>query len=206
MELNEKQIHILLVAEKLIAESGFDGASVRKIAKAAKVNVAMISYYFGSKEKLLSALMTYRTSDFRIKAESVLSENSSYLERVDLLIALVIKRIHANRRMYKIVHFEYSNENRKLDVEHYVNQKLENYSVIENFIKAGQEAGVFTKNVDISLIFPTILGTYFNFYYNKPFFKVIHHLDNANDLDDFVFNTLTKHVQKTIKALLTYEI
>lgn len=206
MELNEKQIHILLVAEKLIAESGFDGASVRKIAKAAKVNVAMISYYFGSKEKLLSALMVYRTSDFRIQAESVLSKNLEYLERVDLLIALVIKRIHANRRMYKIVHFEYSNENRKLDVEHYVNQKLENYAVIENFIKAGQEAGVFTKNVDISLIFPTILGTYFNFYYNKPFFKVIHHLDKPNDLDDFVFNTLTKHVQKTIKALLTYEI
>ena len=40
-------------AEELFAEKGFSGTSVRDIADAADVNVAMISYYFGSKEKML---------------------------------------------------------------------------------------------------------------------------------------------------------
>ena len=55
MELNDKQIQILETAEKLFAENGFDGTSVRQISKAADINIAMISYYFGSKEKLIGS-------------------------------------------------------------------------------------------------------------------------------------------------------
>ncbi len=51
MEYNEKQLQILEVAEKLFAANGFDGTSIRDIASEAEVNIAMISYYFGSKEK-----------------------------------------------------------------------------------------------------------------------------------------------------------
>ena len=206
MDLNEKQIQILEVAEKLFAENGFDGTSVRHIAKEADVNVAMISYYFGSKEKLLGTLMIHRASDFRIQAESVLTEEMSYLDRIDSLIEFAIKRIHSNRRMYKIIHFEYSNVSRQIDFDNYLDQKLENYKLIENFVKDGQSAGVFSKTVDIPLIFPTILGTYFNFYYNKSFFQRMHGLDNITSFDDFVYKKLTPHIQKTIKALLTYEI
>ncbi|MEO6348401.1 MAG: TetR family transcriptional regulator, partial [Aquaticitalea sp.] len=59
MSLNDKQIQILEVAEKLFAEHGFDGTSVRQIAHEADINIAMISYYFGSKEKLLEALFNF---------------------------------------------------------------------------------------------------------------------------------------------------
>ena len=44
MELNEKQIKILEVAEKMFAENGYDGTSIRAIAKEADINIAMISY------------------------------------------------------------------------------------------------------------------------------------------------------------------
>ena len=40
---NEKQICILQVAEKLFAEKGFDGTSIRDISKAAEINIAMVS-------------------------------------------------------------------------------------------------------------------------------------------------------------------
>lgn len=49
-DFNDKQIEILLVAEKLFSEHGFDGTSIRDIAKEANINIAMISYYFGSKK------------------------------------------------------------------------------------------------------------------------------------------------------------
>jgi AcrR family transcriptional regulator len=52
MDFNDKQIKIMEAAEELFAEKGFSGTSVRDISDAADINVAMISYYFGSKEKI----------------------------------------------------------------------------------------------------------------------------------------------------------
>lgn len=205
MELNDKQIQIITEAEKLFAENGFAGTSVRQIAKEAGVNVAMISYYFGSKERLLEAMLIYRSADFRMELETVLSIENSTLEKVDEVVALIIRRVHHNRRMYKIIHFEYSNDTRKIDFENYINQKLSNYKVIEEFVIKGQKEGVFSKDLNIPLTVPTILGTYFNFYYNLRFFEVLHNITDEASLDNYVHTTLTQHIQKTIKALLTYE-
>jgi AcrR family transcriptional regulator len=47
---------ILRVAEQLFAEHGYNGVSVRTLTSAANVNLAGISYYFGSKEGLLAAI------------------------------------------------------------------------------------------------------------------------------------------------------
>ncbi len=204
MELNEKQIQILEVAEKLFAENGFDGTSVRQIAKEADVNVAMISYYFGSKEKMLEVLLGYRMADFKIQLESILSKKTSYPEKIDEIVAFVVMRIHKNRRTHKIVNLEYSKDSRSINFEKYLQQKDENYRVIEAFVKQGQEEGVFSKKVNIPLIIPTIMGTYFHFYYNKRFYTSLHNLTDEISLDEFVHTTLTKHIQQTIKALLTY--
>ncbi|SDS25865.1 DNA-binding transcriptional regulator, AcrR family [Gillisia sp. Hel1_33_143] len=205
MELNDKQIQIITEAEKLFAENGFAGTSVRQIAKEAGVNVAMISYYFGSKERLLEAMLIYRSADFRMELDTVLSIENSTLEKVDEVVALIIRRVHHNRRMYKIIHFEYSNDTRKIDFKNYINQKLSNYKVIEEFVIKGQKEGVFSKDLNIPLTVPTILGTYFNFYYNLRFFEVLHNITDEASLDNYVHTTLTQHIQKTIKALLTYE-
>ncbi len=205
VSLNDKQIQILAVAEELIAKNGFDGTSVRDIAKAAKVNIAMISYYFGSKDKLLEALFLYRISDFRMVLETVLSQDLSFFEMMDEIVALTIKRIHKNRRIHKIVNFEFSNGTRDIDFDLYVNQKKENLLVIDNFIKKGQEEGVFNKNVNIQMLTPTILGTYFHFYYNKRFYQSLLELEDDQAIDNYVHTTLTQHVQQTIKAVLTNE-
>ena len=43
---------LLDAAEKLFAENGFDGTSVRSITQLAKCNIAAVNYHFGNKEKL----------------------------------------------------------------------------------------------------------------------------------------------------------
>ncbi|MDG3583728.1 TetR/AcrR family transcriptional regulator [Galbibacter pacificus] len=206
MEFNEKQIHIFEVTERMFAENSYDGTSIRAIAKEAGINIAMISYYFGSKEKLLEQLLNYKTANFTIELESALSSSDDYLKKVDNIITLLVRRIHKNRRVYKIIHFEYSNGNRQIDFESYLKTKKENYSIIERFIKNGQLAGVFSKDVNIPLIVPTVLGTYFNFYYNKRSYEATYQLDPNVSLDDFVHTTLTDHIKRAIKALLTYEM
>ncbi len=48
---------ILAAARTLFGERGFDGATMRGIAAAAGVDVALISYHFGSKDQLFAAAM-----------------------------------------------------------------------------------------------------------------------------------------------------
>ncbi len=48
---------ILEAARTLFAERGYDGATVREVAKAAAVDPALIYHYFGSKQRLFVAAM-----------------------------------------------------------------------------------------------------------------------------------------------------
>ena len=75
-ELNEKQISILEIAEELFAIQGYHGTSIREIADKASINIAMISYYFGSKEKLLETLFQYRIGSSTIQLEHLNSNKS----------------------------------------------------------------------------------------------------------------------------------
>lgn len=53
-------------AGRLFADLGFEGVSTREIAKAAHVNISLISYYFEGKEGLYMAVF----EDFAVKAQS----------------------------------------------------------------------------------------------------------------------------------------
>lgn len=48
---------ILKIAAGLFADKGLDGVTVRDIAKAAKLNLSLVSYYFGGKEALYRAVL-----------------------------------------------------------------------------------------------------------------------------------------------------
>ncbi len=205
MELNDKQLLILKTAEKLFAEFGYDGTSVRQISNEARVNVAMISYYFGSKEKLLEALMIYRLKDFKVQVENIMNTKKNYFEKLDAFVEMMIKRVHKNRQVYKIVNFEYSSGARNISFETYENYKKDNFKIVENFVSNGQKEGIFSTNVNTHLIIPTILGTYFHFHFNQQFYQNLLQLKNKTEVDHYIHNTLTTHIQQTIKGLLTYE-
>lgn len=205
-DFNDKQLEILQAAERLFTQLGFDGASVRDIAKEANVNVAMISYYFGSKERLLEALIITRISDMRLQIENLYKEDLTPFEKINRLIELYIRRINKNRGMYQIIHFEISMKKREINCEAFNQVKKENLELLNNIIAEGQQQGVFAKNINVAMIPPTIMGTYFHFHMNRPFYNEILNLHTDEDFDHYVANDLTKHIQQTIKALLTYEI
>lgn len=205
MTFNEKQIEILNVAEQLFAEEGFDGTSVREIAKIANVNGAMISYYFGSKEKLLESLVLYRISGMKLQLENLIQEDITPIEKIDRLIEFYIKRVYSNRCMYQILHFELSNKKRELNLDAFTQVKNENLNLLQHIIKEGQEQGLFQSNIDIKLLSPIIIGSLTHFHMNKPYFIEILDLQSEESYENYVMTTFTKHIQKTIKALLTYE-
>ncbi len=202
---NEKQICILQVAEKLFAEKGFDGTTVRDISKAANINIAMVSYYFGSKDKMLEALIQFRTEDLSIKIENLIKESLSPLEKMNRLIEFYISRINQNKDIYKIMHFELSSKKRMLNFESFTQVKKRNVASLRTIIKEGQDLGIFNLDVNIDLIAPTILGTFFHFQMNRPYYESIFNLQNDEAFENYVNTELTLHIKRTIKALLLYE-
>lgn len=65
---------IMDAAEKLFAERGFDGASMRAICTAANANSASVHYYFESKEDLASATIGRRMAGLADRRKEMLDE------------------------------------------------------------------------------------------------------------------------------------
>ncbi|HEX8577143.1 MAG TPA: TetR family transcriptional regulator [Flavobacterium sp.] len=204
-DFNDKQVRILQVAEKLFAERGFDGTSIRNISKEARINIAMVSYYFGSKEKLLERLILFRINDLKVQLENLSKELMTPIQKMEKFIELYIQKLNDNRHMYQILHFETASKKRVMDLKGFQEVKKGNLQSLTNIITEGQEQNLFRKDITIPLITPTILGTYFQFYNNKPFYENVLGLKNQEEYEHYIKNELTTHIQQTIKALLMYE-
>ena len=67
----DKRTLIITKAIELFAESGFDNTSIRDLARKAEINVAMVNYYFGSKEKLFAAVIEYKSNYLKTRLEEM---------------------------------------------------------------------------------------------------------------------------------------
>jgi AcrR family transcriptional regulator len=165
----------------------------------------MISYYFGSKERLLESLLLYSTSDLKSQLDQLIHEELEPIEKINKLIELYINRINNNKGIYRILHFEFSSEKREKSLAAFSELKKENLKTLETIVQEGQQKGIFRKDVIVPLLTPTILGTFFHFQMNKSFFKEIVQLNTEEAYENYIKTHLTQHIQQTIKALLIYE-
>ena len=58
----DRKTQILDAAEELFSNSGFDGASIRDIAKRCDIQLALVGYYFGPKIQLFEEVVRRRSS------------------------------------------------------------------------------------------------------------------------------------------------
>lgn len=65
---------LIEVAERLFAKRGFSGVSLREITREAGVDVALVKYYFDSKEGLFDALLQRRADIINQSRERALDE------------------------------------------------------------------------------------------------------------------------------------
>jgi AcrR family transcriptional regulator len=77
LETKEK---IIKAARILFADLGYEGTSVREIAKTADVNVASVNYYFSSKENLFLEIMRSGYVECAQDLKSLLEKNHGNLE------------------------------------------------------------------------------------------------------------------------------
>ena len=76
---------ILLAASKVFTEKGFSGARTRDIAEEAGINLALLNYYFRTKEKLFEQVMKVKiVLLFGLIIPIVTNEKTSLDEKIDL--------------------------------------------------------------------------------------------------------------------------
>ncbi|WP_346913047.1 CerR family C-terminal domain-containing protein [uncultured Roseibium sp.] len=92
-QLEPTRARIMDAAERVFAELGYDGSSVRKIATLASVPVALINYHFGSKEGLYRALFEKRVPtiyDQRVTGLQLARSEPDLDRRIELVVKALI--------------------------------------------------------------------------------------------------------------------
>ena len=86
MELTTEE-KIIAAARKLFTQKGFSATRTRDIAEEAGINLALLNYYFRSKEKLFIIIMTETLSSFLQHLTIILNDMNTGLEKKIELIA-----------------------------------------------------------------------------------------------------------------------
>lgn len=207
MEYSEKQLQIMEAAEMLFAEKGFNGTSVRDISEKAGVNLAMISYYFGSKDKLFEALFKYRAEATKVKIETIIGRSDlSALEKVNLLIDSYIEKIMGQQCFHRVLAREQVLNN-TITSKWILDMKKRNQELVGKLIHEGQKKGEFRKNIDIPMMMTTMIGTAHNLVTQKHYYKELNNLQDLSEeeFEKLIRKKLSNHLKLVFKVILTHE-
>jgi TetR/AcrR family transcriptional regulator len=164
----DKKDHILDVAERVFSENGFDGASTRMISGEAGVNMAMLNYYFGSKEGLLLAVIARKVSSFKDLLVNISGDNSmTQWEKVAKYIDLYSEKIVSNNCFQKLIYQELG-MNRRTELSDRVrNILMQNIVEFRKILQDGIDNGEFKPDTDTDMVTATLYGTK-NYVVNMP--------------------------------------
>ena len=200
----DKKEHIISSAIELFAERGFEGTSIRDLAAKADVNIAMINYYFGSKDKLFEAMVVQKASFMREKLEEIAGDKSkSEIEKMDTVIEAYVNRILSQYHYHRIIHQELMLKQREEVHNSIISIFSKNTLIIKNIIEQGIKKKVF-KKVDPELTFATILGTINQVMLSKGMCNLLINKDENFDpyTDESFKKRIITHLKQIIHSLL----
>ena len=181
-EVLDKREVLLRSAIKLFAENGFDAVSTRMIAKDAGVNLALISYYFNSKEGLIDAILEESVPAFGSKLRAIQKLNLSAVEKLHLALDVYIDRILTAPNFSKIIYRELSMKKRSENVERLLAAMRKNKLLIEEIIQEGQQKNQFKQDVDYKMLL-------------LSFFSSVSTLVNSSNLCGMLLNETEETIQ-----------
>lgn len=205
---SEKQVQIMEAAEKLFADKGFEGTSVRDIADTAGVNLAMISYYFGSKEKLMESMFAYRSEFFKLQLESMVqNKDMEPMQKMEILIDHYMDKLLNQQCFHRVMVREQMVNNNGFIAGQIIELKKRNQELIRQLIHEGQKKGVFKKHVDVPLMMMTMVGTVSQLITTQHYYRDINHLQSLSEeeFQKHIRKKLSQHLKKIFKAILTNE-
>jgi AcrR family transcriptional regulator len=204
----DKKDHILDVAEKVFSELGFDGASTRTISGEAGVNMAMLNYYFGSKEGLFLAVFNRKIISFQNLLQNLGNDgNMTAWNKIEKYIELYAQRVVNNNCFQKMLYQEMAMQ-RRGDLANSISDILmKNVSEVHKILQDGIDSGEFNKDIDMEMVTATIYGTK-NFIINSPQLTSLmlgYDIQNEKLLEERLKPRIAAYLKKLLKAYLLNE-
>jgi TetR/AcrR family transcriptional regulator len=178
MRRDESRAKILAAAEQLFARDGLAGARTDAIADAARVNKALLYYYFRSKEQLYEAVLESHLREFNEQALATLrapgSPRSLLLRYVELQFDF-ISRFHRHAALFQQLMMKGGKPAERL-FRQYIAPRSE---AVQKLLERGMREGDFRKaspfHTTVSLV--ALIVFYFS---AAPVLQVIAHTDPYN--------------------------
>lgn len=201
----DKKDHILDVAERVFSDLGFDGASTRMISGEAGVNMAMLNYYFGSKEGLFLAIFERKISSFQTLLQNIGNDGSmSSWDKLAKCIDNYVERIIVNNCFQKLINRELSMNKRGELTDKITEILMVNVLEIKKILDEGIRNKSFFADTDTELLITTIFGTK-NYIINTPnisTFLLGHNVSDEKYLEEKLKPRIKVYMKRLLKAYL----
>ncbi len=186
---------IIGAARKLFMQKGFEGTKTRDIANEAGINLALLNYYFRSKENLFEIIMKENMGQFmQVISEIVNNEKTSIEAKIEELVNNYITMLMRLPDMPLFVMNNLKNNPERIEMtqkfmgSHFMKQ-------VQQAIKSGEIAPMNPMNMMLNIVGLTIFP-----FVARPMFQ------SASGINQEQFNALMierkKLIPKWIAAML----
>lgn len=192
--MEDARSKIMSAATHLFAEQGFGSTSVREIAKKAKVNVAMICYYYCGKEELYTEIIKQFARRKTEVLQNILIPANDVTEfevRLKLFLQTFTANYMEDKHLVKMFLRESQSSNSKLKPIIYEHFRPV-VETIKTFFEAGVKSGFVRSDLSVNYGVIMLLGS------------LIHPVQAEFGMENLVGGTLEdKYVQKEYTETLT---
>lgn len=196
----DKKEHIINIAVELFSTKGFEGTSIRELAAKAGVNIAMVNYYFGSKEKLFEALIENKVAYMKGKLEELVANKSlSEIEKIDVIIESYVERLLSQPAYHRVIHQELLVNQRESMHQSITNIFKRNMEMVKSIINVGIKKKVF-KKVDPELTMASIIGTINQVMLSKAMCLML--IEKGEDFDPYTNKAFRKRLETHLKQMI----
>ena len=207
-KFTEKQIKILDVAEELIAKKGFDGTSVRDICSKANINVAMISYYFGSKDNLMKAILRERIEGaIETLSEIAKDETTTPAQKIEDFVARFVTNKLRQPAFTRILMNEQALKRNEEFAALTTELRTALATHLQVLLDLAARKNPALKKVDVVLLIATLTGTVNALIGARDFYKSYHRVSGkkAETFDADYDRLVLDHAQTLVKFFLLDE-
>ena len=129
IDLNSEQ-KILQAAKVVFIKKGFDGARMQDIADEAKINKALVHYYYRSKEELFAKIFDIISSQLLPNIESIIINEIPILDKIERFIHSYIEFVSNNPEIPLFILSEINKNPERLTL---ILKTTENFPKIQQF-------------------------------------------------------------------------
>lgn len=187
---------IKAAARKLFTQKGFSATKTRDIANEAGINLALLNYYFRSKEKLFEIIMLENLGHFfQGVAVIVNNEKTTFYQKIELLVDFYISRLMDNPDVPLFVMNEARNNPNNLPLQF----NLVNSSYFMKQLEAETKAGR-VKKINPGHLMMNLMGLSIFPFAARP---MVQKIRNINDTEyENLMLERKKLIPEWIKAML----